>query len=144
MTEPIRRTVRVACSVDRAFALFTTQIDHWWPPGHRRFPGSTLVLEARNGGRFYEMGIGGQEVFLGEVIRCAPPHSIAYTWYPGALTGPTLVEITFSTDGSGTLVQVVHSEGTAQMGEAWPEKAAIFTRAWSQVLPAYADYADGQ
>ena len=141
MTEPIRRTAHVSCAVEQAFEIFTAQIDRWWPPGHRRFPESVLVLEARDGGKFFEKSSRGEEALLGEVVQCNPPHSISYTWYPGALTGPTLVEITFSPDEAGTLVQVTHSEGSAQLGDVWPERAAIFTRAWSQVLPAYAEYA---
>ena len=45
MSEPVLRQITVACSVEHAFRVFTAKLDLWWPPGHRKFSGSSLALE---------------------------------------------------------------------------------------------------
>jgi uncharacterized protein YndB with AHSA1/START domain len=138
----VRKTVRVRCSVARAFEVFTGRIDLWWPSGHRRYQGSQLCLEAVAGGRFFERSKDGQEAKLGKVVACEAPHRISYTWYPGAFQKPTHVDVTFVQDGEETIVNVVHSEGESALGDAWPERAALFTRGWEKVLPAFAALAE--
>lgn len=137
MNRPLIRELRLHCSVERAFEVFTSEIDAWWPPGHRRFEHSTLHLEARVGGRFFERAPAGDEVVLGEVLRCEPPRSIAYSWRPGALTEPTEVEVHFETHGDLTSVVIVHGEGRAALGDAWPSRVEIFDRSWREVLGAF-------
>lgn len=137
---PLVRTVRVACDIERAFETFTAGIDLWWPQSHRRFPDSRMVLEQFPGGRFLEVATdGSREALLGNVVRFDPPGRLAYTWYPGALTGPTLVEVRFGSEGNHTLVEIVHSEGESGPGEEWPRRAERFAQAWSEVLPAFAE-----
>ena len=138
MKAPLVRTVRVACSIEQAFNVFTGKIDLWWPPGHRRFKESTMILEAREGGKFLERSSDGQEALLGEVLYSSPPDQITYTWYPGAFTDPTRVDIHFSDMGDHTLVEVTHSEGSSNLGELWLERVEIFGRSWNQVLEAFA------
>jgi uncharacterized protein YndB with AHSA1/START domain len=128
----------VRCSVEHAFAVFTARIDAWWPSGHRHLPDARLTLEGRVGGRFFERGADGREHELGEVTRWEPPHRVAYTWHPGALTRPTAVEVRFSAQGATTRVEVTHAEGDANLGEAWPTRAQKFDAAWRHVLPAFA------
>lgn len=143
MNTPVIRETRVRCSRRHAFTVFTERIDAWWPEGHRRFGSdSTVTLEATAGGRFSEQGPNGEDALLGEVLLCDPPARILYTWYPGAISGPTLVEITFSEDAGETLVRVVHSEGDSELGELWPTRAAKFSSSWDEVLPAFAGLAD--
>lgn len=142
MNEPVIREIRVRCSRDHAFAVFTAEINAWWPAGHRRFGSdSTMRLEAAAGGRFSEHAKNGEEALLGEVLLCDPPGRILYSWYPGAISGPTLVDITFSEDAGETVVRVVHSEGESELGEMWPTRAAKFSSSWDEVLPAFADLA---
>jgi uncharacterized protein YndB with AHSA1/START domain len=134
----LRRTIRVRCSVDHAFAVFTDRIDQWWPPGHRRWADSQLRLEAVVGGRFFERTPEGEEATLGEVVDVQPPHRIVYTWYPGAIDAPTRVEIRFAAEGADTIVDVVHAEGDSGRGEQWPSRVAKFERGWQHVLAAFA------
>lgn len=144
MSEPLVRTVRVACPVEHAFEVFTSRLDMWWPRSHRRFERSRLQLEVWKGGRFFECSDTGDEVELGQVLRCEPPHRITYTWHPGAIMGPTEVDVRFVAEGEHTLVEVVHGEGASALGEAWPERAQRFARAWSEVLPAFVECAGGR
>ena len=137
MAEPLRREVRVRCSIEHAFEVFTARIDLWWPPGHRRFETSQLHLEAAVGGRFFERSSSGEEAKLGEVIRCEPPHHISYTWFPGALDKPTQVDVTFAAAGEETIVNVVHSEAESGLGSLWFDRMKLFQRGWEHVLAAF-------
>lgn len=140
MAEPLVRRVRVRCSVDHAFSVFTERVDLWWPPGHRRFAESTLLLEARVGGRFVERAASGEEVRLGDVLACDPPHSISYTWFPGASSQPTRVDVRFLGEGEETTVEVRHGEGESELGELWPDRVKLFERGWTHVLAALQAY----
>ncbi len=137
MSAPIERTLHVRCGVEHAYDVFTRRLDAWWPVGHRRFEGSTLTLDPQPGGRFVERAPDGREALLGEVLHAERPHALTYTWHPGALTAPTEVDIRFTADGDRTRVDVTHREAGAAMGERWPDRAILFARAWSHVLPAY-------
>lgn len=134
MSEALHFSVHLNCSIEHAFEVFTSRVNLWWPPGHRRFEGSTLTLEARAGGRFFESAASGEEAVLGEVLSCEPPNSISYTWHPGKITGPTLVKITFQQEQTQTLVQVEHSEGDSALGDQWPSRAVLFNKGWDAVL----------
>jgi len=137
MNEPIRKLVRVDCDAEHAFEVFTSRIDLWWPQSHRRHDGSVMVLQPAVGGIFAERTAAGEELRMGEVILCEPPRAISYTWYPGAVTAPTTVEVRFFDNGDHTIVEVTHSEGGSGLGQAWPHRAQVFTRNWGVVLPAY-------
>ncbi len=139
MSTPLERSVTVACDVEHAFETFTARLDLWWPPGHKG-PGAKLSMEPRVGGRFVAKGPDGEEKLFGEVLRWEPPHRLTYTWFPGALSGPTEVDVRFVADGDNTLVRIVHAEGDAAMGDRWPERVALFERGWSAVLSAFTDY----
>lgn len=143
MNAPLVRTVRVRCSVGQAFEAFTSRVDLWWPKGHRRFPSSTLRLDASAGGVFVEVAADGRTAHLGDVVVCEPPEHIVYTWTPGALTAPTTVDVRFVDEGAHTTVVVTHSEGASGLGASWPERVTLFERGWGAVLPAFADHVDG-
>ncbi len=140
MNEALKRSVRVRCPIDHAFAVFTDRIDLWWPSSHRMLDNSRLQMEARPGGRFYERTSAGDEKNLGEVLVWQPPHRVTYTWYPGAVDGPTQVDVQFTPDGDFTVVDVTHAEGDSRLGELWQQRVKKFASAWSDVLPAFVTY----
>ena len=140
VAEPLVREVRVRCSIEHAFDVFTQRIDLWWPPAHRRFEASRLYLEPTVGGRFVERSSTGEEFTLGAVLECDPPHRIAYSWYPGAIQEPTHVAIRFTEEGAETRVSVVHSEGQSALGEHWPQRVELFERGWRHVLAAFSEH----
>ena len=137
MNQPVIKSVHVDCPIDDAFVTFTARIDLWWPVAHRRYRGSVMVLEPWAGGGFFEKSPAGEQARLGEVIRFEPPRALAYTWYPGAVAAPTLVEVDFAEKSNGVLVTVTHSEGQSALGVEWPNRAKKFTASWEVVLPAF-------
>ncbi len=138
MNEPVVKSVRVECPIHDAFVTFTARIDLWWPMAHRRFPDSVVVMEPWTGGGFFEKAQDGQEARLGNVVRCEPPHALAYTWYPGAIEKPTLVQVSFVQEPGAVLVTVTHAVGESGLGDEWPTRARRFARNWDVVLPAFA------
>lgn len=144
MSKPLERTIDVHCSIERAFELFVTEVDVWWPVSHRPAATSKLVLEASEGGRFMAILNTGEVKVMGEVLICEPPSRLVYTWFPGAINKPTRVEVRFVAMDSMTRVEVTHSEGDSELGAAWEERVNLFIRGWGAVLPAFAEYVQDQ
>lgn len=142
MADPYCTSLHLNCDRAHAFDVFTSKVDIWWPPSHRRLKGSRLRFDPRPGGRFYEVDSVGQEAVLGEVLIYAPPDHLQFTWHMGKITEPSRVDIRFSTEGAKTLVSLEHSEGAANMGPIWPEKVALFERGWTHVFAAFSAFID--
>lgn len=134
MDNVLQKSVTVRCRPEVAFKVFVENIDLWWPSGHRRFEGSTLCLEPFVGGRFFETHSENGEFVLGEVKVSSPPMELNFSWHPGKLKHPTDVWIRFLAVGDDTPIEIEHYEGSAAMGEQWPERAAMFDRGWTSVL----------
>mgnify|MGYP000282727570 CR=1 FL=1 len=138
LAEPVRQSIRVRVPAARAFAIFTQQVDGWWPESHRRFPESTLTLAPGEGGQLVERSASGEVHQLGEVVTWEPPGRLAFSWRLGAPpTAPTLATIRFTEEHDTTLVEVVHVEGPHALPD-WVRTARIFTSAWRHVLDAFA------
>lgn len=141
MGDPLVHSVTLQCSAAHAFDVFTRHVDLWWPKGHRRFERSALRHDAAVGGQLIEQATTGEQFVLADVVAVEPPHRIELAWHPGKLTQPTRTLITFAEDGAHRVhVTVTHSEGEAGMGDAWPQKAALFSRGWTSVLTALDEF----
>lgn len=80
---PVRRTVTVAASQERAFRVFTEQFGTWWPKEYHIGASemADFVLETRVGGRWYEVGVDGKECDTGRVTAYQPPDRLALAWH---------------------------------------------------------------
>lgn len=107
---PIELQFDVACPPTRAFQLWTERIDLWWPPGKSFHGGQVAVtFEPVPGGRIFETQPDGTQQDWGRVQEVKPPHRLRYTWH--LMFDPqeaTDVEVTFSPNGDGTTVRLVH------------------------------------
>lgn len=113
---PVRKSLRVLCSPEHAFAVFTTRMGAWWHPDHSllKSPREILVLEPRAAGRWFERAIDGSECSWGHVIAWEPPTRVLLAWQidgqwrfnPDLVTE---VEIRFIADGEdATRVELEH------------------------------------
>ena len=83
---PVRKTLTVPLSLEKAFRLFTADIASWWPLAtHSVAEGKaeTVIMEGRVGGRFYERTSDGRGALWGEVRVWDPPRRLVYSWHPG-------------------------------------------------------------
>lgn len=146
---PIVRSVQVKAPPARAFELFATRIEDWWPKGRTigRKPHVAIVIEPHAGGRWFERDADGGETPWGEVLSWEPPSRLllgwringAFNYDPDLLTE---VELTFVlAEGGGTLVTLEH-RNLERFGADADRIAELLGGGWPGVLANFADYAD--
>ena len=145
MIEPIRFDFEVACPPDRAFAVWTEEIDRWWPADHT-VTGTddlTVVLEPRAGGRIFERTPGGVEHDWGEITVWEPPRRLGYLWHLRRdRADATQVDVRFEAAGEGrTRVAIEHRgwEALGAEGEAWRDRNH---GGWATLLPWFVERAE--
>lgn len=143
---PVRRSVSVAAPPARAFEVFTSGFDRWWPRSHSigDAPLKRAVLEGCAGGRWYSELEDGSECEWGEVLAWEPPRRVVLAWRIGAdwRYHPDLlteVEVTFTPEGGATRVTLEHRL-LENMGEgAEATRAQLDAEGgWNGILKLYA------
>lgn len=114
---PIRRTLRVKASQQKAFDTFVAGMGGWWLKSHSLLgsPQADVVVEPRVGGRWYEIGEDGSEMPWGKVLAWDAPDRVVLAWQLNAewTYDPdfeTTVEVRFVPDGDHTLVDFEHRD----------------------------------
>jgi uncharacterized protein YndB with AHSA1/START domain len=147
---PVRKSVTVNADVDRAFRVFTEQIDSWWPRSHHIGSGTLerAVLEPHVNGRWYGRTTDGVETPWGTVLEWDPPHRFVVSWQitPDWKCEPDVsqsseVEVRFSDAGSGrTRVDLEHRNFHRHgAGGANVRQAVDSEGGWSALLQLFAD-----
>ena len=115
---PIIGTVTVAVPLPRAFELFTSKVNSWWP--HQFHIGQAdvdeVILEPQIGGRWYERGVDASECDWGRVLAWEPPDRVLFTWQINGMwqvdpdpDHASEIEARFRADGpDATVVEVEH------------------------------------
>jgi uncharacterized protein YndB with AHSA1/START domain len=152
--EPIRRSVKVQCPVERAFRVFTERMGTWWPLETHSIAvdqelgqkAETLKVDKGEGGRIEEVLEDGSTRDWGGVLAWEPPHRVLYAWKPNDRpTPPTEVEVRFNTETDGTLVELEH-RGWDRLGDASDEIRPLYASqgGWTMVLKRYKDAAESE
>ncbi len=127
--QPLRRSVRVKASPDRAFRVFAEQMDTWWPKCHHigSSPMKGIVVEGRPGGAIYTVQEDGTNCPWASVIAWEPPHRFTFAWhvtpywkYEPDFARCSEVEMLFTpADDGTTLVELEHRHlsATAKAGK---------------------------
>ena len=149
--EAVTHSVLVPLAPEAAFELFTDRFDSWWPKeGHHVSEHSVeVVLEAREGGRWFERAEDGAECDWGFVREVDRPHRILLAWqlnpqfdFDPDPAKATEVEVTFRAHEGGTRVTLehrgfeVHGESGAAMRESVGSDGG-----WASLLATYRDSA---
>jgi uncharacterized protein YndB with AHSA1/START domain len=141
---PVRKTLTVDVSPERAFEVFTAEVGTWWPTKTHSIhqEGVTgVVIEPREGGEMYELAEGGKREHWGRVTAWEPPRRLVLAWHVNPeWAGPTEVEVTFIPEGAGTRVELVHSNWEAA-GEGAAEMRDNYDGGWDVVLAAFGEKA---
>lgn len=143
---PVKKTLTVAATPQKAFEVFTAGFDRWWPRSHSigAAPLKTAVIEQRQGGRWYGLLENGTEAEWGDVLAWEPPRRLLLAWRIGAdwKYDPNLlteVEVVFTPEGEGTRVNFEHRL-LDNMGAAGEGARAAFDSegGWSGLLQMFA------
>ena len=147
--QPIRQTVTVRSDPAGAFDLFTERMGTWWPVDeysravsefeNEEVQVARLEFQARMGGRILEHTSDGRILPWAEVIAWHPPHSVIMAWRPHSEPEPpTEVEVTFTPQDGGTLVELEH-RGWERLSQAFREGLyEIYARGWITTLECFA------
>ncbi len=141
---PIIRSIAVKAEPARAFELFTTQMQAWWPLGKATIgkqPAVSVILEPRVDGRWFERDAQGQET------QWEPPHRLLLTWQIGTDWAYhsdllTELELTFAAQaGGGTIVTLEHRH-LERLGAAAAGHRDMLDGGWPTMLGEYQKLAD--
>jgi uncharacterized protein YndB with AHSA1/START domain len=137
----IKKSIHVKRPVETAFRVFTEDIGKWWPLKEGfSFGGDRadqIWLEGKTGGRFFERFSDGEEFVVGVVTTYSPPSRIVFEWKQPDWDAPTEVEVRFTPDGAGTLVELEH-RGWERAGAAAIRMSQEYDGGWNAVLSRYA------
>jgi uncharacterized protein YndB with AHSA1/START domain len=114
---PIQKNVSVDRDVATAFRFFIDNFSDWWPQARHSVSAMkedrnavAVRMEARVGGRIYEVDDHGDEILWGHIQTLEPGKRIVMSWHPGSGTeGATEVEFRFvSTGPDSARVELEH------------------------------------
>ncbi|MBV9588757.1 MAG: SRPBCC family protein [Hyphomicrobiales bacterium] len=144
---PVRRSVEVKASVERAFDVFTNGFGSWWPHSHTISKGKlrTAVIEPRVGGRWYGEDEDGTTTQWGHVLVFERPNHLVLAWQissdwqfdPAVMSE---VELRFTPlAASLTLVQLEHRH-LERLGPKFEEMRAAFEspNGWGAIMGLFA------
>ncbi len=147
--DPVRKTVTVQASVEKAFRVFTEEYDTWWPRTHHigKSPMKKAIIEGRSGGRCYTEQADGTECDWGTVLVWEPPRRFVMAWqitpewgYEPDLSKSSEVEVSFTPEpGGATRVDLVHRNFERHgLGGSKMRTSVDSPGGWSDLLQIYA------
>jgi uncharacterized protein YndB with AHSA1/START domain len=150
---PVRKTITVKASPERAFHVFTAEFDTWWPRTHHigKSPMTKAIVEGKPGGRCYSEQADGTECDWGRILVWEPPRRIVLAWqitevwgYQPDLAQSSEVEIRFSADpGGGTRVELEHRHLERHGAGASAMRTAVDAQnGWGGLLQLFAARVD--
>jgi uncharacterized protein YciI/uncharacterized protein YndB with AHSA1/START domain len=145
--ESVKKQLIVKAPIERAFRVFTAGIDKWWPRDHHigASPMKELVMEPKEGGRWYAKCEDGSECDTGKVLVWDPPTRLVLAWQITAKWAfdpsfVTEIEVRFAPDGARcTRVDFEHRDLDRYGAEAEAIRAQLGDpKGWNGNLERYA------
>ena len=148
----VHKSIVVNAPVERAFHVFTEEINTWWPPDHHIIdaPLDRMVFEPHEGGRIYDVGTDGSECQWSRVLAYEPPTRVVFSWDINLQwqieTDPertSEIEIRFTPEGDDrTRVDLEH-RNLDRHGDGWENMAGAVGSpgGWGQGLERFAEAA---
>lgn len=148
---PVRKTIAVQATPERAFEVFTADFDSWWPRSHHigKAPMKRAIIEQKPGGRCYSEQTDGTDCDWGSVLVWEPPTRVVIAWQINAdwtfqpdVAQSSEVEVRFTAQPGGTTrvdlehrLLERHGAGAAAMRTTIDSEAG----GWGGLLKAFAD-----
>ena len=145
----VKKSITVDAPIERAFHVFTQEMDKWWSPDHHilEAPLAEMVFEPRVGGHVYDRGTDGSECRWARVLAYDPPTRVVFSWDINLQwqleTDPertSEIEIRFTPeDGNRTRVELEH-RNLDRHGDGWEgmREAVASPGGWGQGLERFA------
>jgi uncharacterized protein YndB with AHSA1/START domain len=141
---PVRKSLVVSADVHRCFEVFTSRMGKWWPRSKsiNASPQAEVIIEPRDGGRWYERGEDGSECEWGKVLQWNPPSRLLLAWQidgswkynPTCLTE---VELNFTALSAGaTRVDFEHRH-LERLGTNAAAIRDLLNSGWGKILELY-------
>jgi uncharacterized protein YndB with AHSA1/START domain len=143
----VRKSVTVNCSQERAFDVYTAGIAGWWPLETHSIGGMgderpvEAVFESGVGGRLFERMANGEEHEWAKVLVWEPPHRFVIDWHVNSDNPPTEVEVTFTSEGESTRVELEH-RGWERYGDQASDVSGGYNSGWESVLGRFVQAAN--
>jgi uncharacterized protein YndB with AHSA1/START domain len=144
---PVRKSIEVKATPERAFEVFTAHMGRWWLKSHsiNTSPQQEVIIEPRASGRWYERGIDGSECQWGYVIDWDPPRRVLLAWQLNAewRFDPdfiTELEVRFIPGKDGTTRIELEHRNLERFGQKANETRAALDSdgGWTGLLTAFA------
>jgi uncharacterized protein YndB with AHSA1/START domain len=146
----VKRTIRVDVPIEKAFQVFVERMGEWWPASHHiaMEPFKEIVVEKREGGRWFERDSHGAECEWGRVLLWQPPRRLILSWnlqpdfkYSPDQTRASEVALQFSAEGpTATRLEFEHRY-LERHGEGFEKLFASVDSAggWTKILEAFVE-----
>ena len=152
--EPVCKSIRVRASADKAFRVFTQEMDTWWPRTHHigNSPMKRVVVEGKPGGRIYTEQEDGTVCPWASVRTWAPPNLFVMVWqvspewqYEPNIERCSEVEVRFTpVDDGTTLVELEHRGIQRHAGACVAMREQVSAEGgWGSLLGMFAKKAGG-
>jgi uncharacterized protein YndB with AHSA1/START domain len=149
----VLKSIRVKAPVDRAYRVFTQEMDSWWPRTHHigSSPMKRVVVEPHPQGAIYTDQEDGTICPWGTVLIWDPPHRFVMAWqvnpdwqYEPDLSKCSEVEIRFTpADDGTTLVELEHRDIHRHGGACEKMREAVNADGgWNGLLAMFATKAE--
>jgi uncharacterized protein YndB with AHSA1/START domain len=150
---PVRKSITVKATVERAFEVFTAEFDTWWPRSHHigEVPMKRSVLEGRVGGRCYSEQTDGSDCDWGRITAWEPPRRLVIAWlinpqwkYEPDIAKASEVEVLFTPGAGGTTRVELEHRHFDRMGTGWESmRAGVDAEGgWGSLLQLFAAEAE--
>lgn len=134
---PITVEITLGIPADEAFRRFTAGFSNWWPCATHslsRSPATRCRIDARRGGRVWEVDPAGQEHLWGTVASAEEGSRVRFSWHPGREPASAQwVEVRFTATPQGCLARLEHG-GWEALGEIAPLLRAQCLPGWEHVF----------
>jgi uncharacterized protein YndB with AHSA1/START domain len=146
--DPIVLAIDLDSTPLEAYRRFTEGFGYWWPVlthSLSRDAATRCALEARPGGRLFEVAPGGDEHLWGTVEAASAGESVRFSWHPGReADSAQWIEVTFEPAGQGCHATLVHG-GWEALGEIAPILRREYVPGWRHVFgELFARYASAR
>jgi len=146
---PVRKSITVKASAERAFEVFTAEFDSWWPRSHHigKAPLKRAVIDGRVGGRCYNEQTDGTDCEWGEITVWEPPRRFVMAWkinaqwqYEPDASKSSEVEVRFTAESDGsTRVDLEHRHFERMGADGAAMRSGVDSPGgWGSLLQLYA------